>query len=889
MGFSFSCLVSLLLVIFFSRSQLLLAQLHDQITMSAISRDLGVPNWELNSSDYCSWSRVRCSANQSMVEFIDLSRLSLRGNLTLLSELKALKWLDLSYNNFRGPIPSSFGNLSELEFLDLSSNKLENSIPPEFGKLRNIKSLNLSNNLLTGSIPDEFQRLKKLHDLQISGNRLNGSIPFWVGNLTNLRVLTAYENELSGKIPENLGSFSQLQLLNLHSNQLEGSIPKSIFSVGKLETLVLTQNKLTGTIPESVGNCKGLSNIRIGDNFFIGSLPKSIGNISGLTYFEADFNNLSGEIISEFSLCSNLTLLNLASNGFTGTIPDELGNLTNLQELIVSGNSLFGEIPKSVLKCKNLNKLDLSSNRFNGSIPGDICNASRLQYMLLGENFIRGELPHEIGDCTKMLELQMGSNYLTGAIPPEIGRIKNLQIALNLSFNHLHGPLPSELGKLDKLVSLDVSNNQLSGFIPSALKGMLSLIEVNFSNNMLIGPIPIFVPFQKSSNTSFLGNKGLCGEPLSSSCRNLNDSANRSYHHKVSYRIILAVIGSGLAVFMTVTVVVVLFMMREKEEKASKTKGMVEEGANKPPQILAGNVFVENLKQAIDFDAVVKATLKDSNKVNIGTFSTVYKGEMPSGLILSVKRLKSMDRTIIQHQNKMIRELERLSKLCHDNLMRLIGYVIYEDVLLLLHQYLPNGSLAQFLHESKEKSEELDWSTRLSIAIGVAEGLAFLHHVAIIHLDISSCNVLLDAGFKPLVGEIEISKLLDPSRGTASISAVAGSFGYIPPEYAYTMQVTAPGNVYSYGVVLLEILTTRQPVDEAFGEGIDLVKWVHTAPSRGETPEQILDSKLSTVSFAWRKEMLAALKVALLCTDSTPAKRPKMKKVVEMLQEIRPN
>lgn len=181
--------------------------------------------------------------------------------------------------------------------------------------------------------------------------------------------------------------------------------------------------------------------------------------------------------------------------------------------------------------------------------------------------------------------------------------------------------------------------------------------------------------------------------------------------------------------------------------------------------------------------------------------------------------------------------------------------------------------------------------------------------------------MFLDSNLTPLVGEVEISKLLDPSRGTASISAVAGSFGYIPPgmyvytlhfvkaissfslslpfththmfcldlcvtEYAYTMQVTAPGNVYSYGVILLELLTTRLPVDEGFGEGVDLVKWVHAAPARGETPEQILDAELSTVSFGCRREMLATLRVALLCTDSTPAKRPKMKKVVEMLQEI---
>ncbi|KAL0334304.1 UNVERIFIED_CONTAM: Leucine-rich repeat receptor-like tyrosine-protein kinase PXC3 [Sesamum angustifolium] len=857
----FLSLLSILLFGLLSRSQLVITQLlNDQTTLVEIGKELKISGWNVNNSDYCTWPGVSCSSKNSSVERLDLSSHGLQGNLTLISELKSLKWLDLSFNNFHGIIPSAFGNLSELEFLDLSFNNFGGSIPLELARLRNLRALNLSNNLLMGVIPDELEGLEKLQDLQLFTNKLNGSIPLWVGNLTNLRVFTAYENELNGVIPDKLGLRSELQLLNLHSNQLEGSIPESIFTMEKLETLVLTQNRLTGYIPESIGKCKGLSSIRIGNNKLIGGIPREIGNISSLTYFEANNNNLSGEIVTEFSRCSNLSLLNLASNGFTGTIPLEFGLLSNLQELIVSGNSLFGDIPASILRSKTLNKFDLSNNRFNGTIPQSICTTTRLQYLLLGQNSIRGEIPHEIGNCTKLLELQLGNNFLTGSIPPEIGHIKNLQIALNLSSNHLRGHLPEELGRLDKLVSLDVSNNWLSGSIPSALRGMLSLIEVNFSNNHFTGPIPSFIPFQKSLNSSFLGNKGLCGEPLSISCAGLDDSSHDAYHHKVSYRIILAVIGSGLAVFASVTVVVLLFMMRERQEKAAKEAGITEDDISDDPVILAGNVFVENLRQAIDFEAVAKATLKDSNKLSTGTFSTVYRADMPSGMSLSVRKLKSMDRTILNHQSKMIRE------------------------------YFPNGTLYQYLHDSSKKPDyKPDWPTRLAIAIGVAEGLAFLHHVAIIHLDISSGNVLLDSNFNPLVGEVEISKLLDPSRGTASISAVAGSFGYIPPEYAYTMQVTAPGNVYSYGVVLLEILTTQLPVDEAFGEGIDLVKWVHTAPTRGETPEQILDARLSTVSFAWRKEMLAALKVALLCTDTTPAKRPKMKKVVEMLQEITQN
>ncbi|WCJ33471.1 Leucine-rich repeat protein kinase family protein [Euphorbia peplus] len=888
---AFLCLFYVLIVGFLSKSQLVIAQLNDQATVLAINKELKVPGWDdANSTNYCNWHGISCNLNHSFVERLVLSRLDLRGNVDLISNLNSLKQLDLSSNSFHTSIPSAFGNLSQLEFLDLSSNYFQGLIPKELGSLTNLKSLNLSNNKLVGEIPNELQGLRMLEEFQISSNSLNGSIPSWLGNFTNLRVFTAYENELGGEIPDNLGSVSELKLLNLHSNQLGGSIPRSIFAMGKLQVLVITQNRLTGEIPQLVGNCKGLSSIRIGNNELVGVIPKEIGNVSSLTYFEADDNHLSGEIISEFARCSNLTLLNLALNGFAGVIPPEIGKLVNLQELILSGNSLFGDIPESILGCKSLNKLDLSNNRFNGTIPSNICNMSRLQYLLLDQNSIKGEIPREIGNCVKLLLLQMGSNYLTGTIPPEISRIHNLQIALNLSYNHLHGSLPPELGKLDKLVSLDVSNNQLSGTIPQTFKGMLSLIEVNFSNNLLAGRVPTFVPFQKSPNSSFSGNKGLCGDPLSSLCGNSYGLGNDNYHHKVSYRIILAVIGSGLAVFISVTVIVLLFMMRERQEKAAKTAGFPDEATNEQPAIVAGHVFVENLRQAVDLDAVVKATLKDSNKLISGTFSTVYKAVMPSGMILSVRRLKSMDRTIIHHQSKMIRELERLSKLCHDNLVRPIGYVIYEDVALLVHDYLPNGTLSQLLHESSKQSEyKPDWPTRLSIAIGVAEGLAFLHHVAVIHLDISSGNALLDANFRPLIAEIEISKLLDPSRGTASISAVAGSFGYIPPEYAYTMQVTAPGNVYSYGVVLLEILTSRQPVEEDFGEGVDLVKWVHGAPVRGETPEQILDAKLSTVSFGWRKEMLAALKVALLCTDTTPAKRPKMKKVVEMLQEIKQN
>uniref|UniRef100_A0ACD5YVC1 Uncharacterized protein n=1 Tax=Avena sativa TaxID=4498 RepID=A0ACD5YVC1_AVESA len=863
----------------------------DETVMQALRRGLAPPDWETAAAaEHCSWRGVTCAGGA--VTAIELPRRGLRGDFSAAAGLRALARLDLSFNELAGAVPAALGALARLELLDLSMNRLSGPIPAALGGAVALKFLNLSNNALSGAIPDDLRGLKGLQEVQISGNNITGAIPGWLAGLPGLRVLSAYENKLSGPIPPGLGLSSKLQVLNLHSNVLDGSIPSSLFDLGNLQVLILTVNRLNGTIPDTIGRCHGLSNVRIGNNHLAGAIPASIGDASSLTYFEADSNQLSGAIPAQFARCANLTLLNLAYNRLAGEVPDMLGELRTLQELIISGNGLGGEFPRSILRCRNLSKLDLSYNSFRGDLPDTICNGSRLQFLVLDHNDFSGSIPHGIGGCSRLLELQLANNNLSGQIPAEMGKMKSLQIALNLSSNHLLGPLPRELGRLDKLVALDLSSNEISGEIPDDMRGMMSLIVVNLSNNRLRGAIPAFGPFQKSAGSSFSGNAKLCGDPLDVDCGPIYGSNYVSDHRKISYRAALLVAGSCVIIFSAVSLVVTLFMWRERQEKeADAKKAEAGEVVVEAPQVVASSVFIESLQQAIDFQSCVKATFKDANALRSGTFSTTYKAVMPSGMVMCVKKLKSVDRAVIHHQTKMIRELERLAHMNHPNLVRPIGYVIYEDVALLLQYHMPNGTLLQLLHNANigdgDENQKPDWPKLLSIAIDVAEGLAFLHQIATIHLDISSGNVFLDSHYSALLGEVEISKLLDPSKGTASISAVAGTFGYIPPEYAYSMQVTVPGNVYSFGVLLLEILTSKMPVDEEFGEGVDLVKWVHSAPERGETPEQIMDPRLSTVSFAWRRQMLAVLKVALLCTERAPAKRPKMKKVVEMLQEAK--
>ncbi|CAD6226143.1 unnamed protein product [Miscanthus lutarioriparius] len=863
----------------------------DAAAMQALRRALAPPGWG-SGADHCAWRGVTCSpAAAGAVTAIELPRRGLRGDFSAAAALRALARLDLSANSLSGALPPALGALARLEFLDLSMNALTGAVPAALAGASGLRFLNLSNNALSGGIPDELRALRALQELQISGNNLTGALPGWLAGLQALRVLSAYENALSGPIPPGLGLSSELQVLNLHSNALEGSIPGSLFERGNLQVLILTLNRLNGTIPDAIGRCRGLSNVRIGDNLLSGAIPASVGDATSLTYFEANTNDLSGGIPTQFARCANLTLLNLANNRLAGEVPDVLGELRSLQELIVSGNGLGGEFPRSILRCRNLSKLDLSYNAFRGDLPENICNGSRMQFLLLDHNEFSGGIPAGIGGCTRLLELQLGNNNLSGEIPAEIGKVKSLQIALNLSFNHFTGPLPHELGRLDKLVMLDLSSNEISSQIPGDMRGMLSLIEVNLSNNRLSGAIPVFGPFQKSAASSFSGNAKLCGDPLNVDCGSIYGSNYGMDHRGISYRVALAVVGSCVLIFSLVSLVVALFMWRERQEKEEEAKkAEAGEVVVAAPQVGASAVFIESLQQAIDFQSCMKATFKDANEVSNGTFSTIYKAVMPSGMVVCVKKLKSVDHAVIHQQEKMVRELERFAHINHKNLVRPIGFVIYDDVALLLHHHMPNGTLLQLLHNGGDtdgEKQKPDWPRLLSIAIDVAEGLAFLHQVATIHLDICSGNVFLDSHYNALLGEVEISKLLDPSKGTASISTVAGSFGYIPPEYAYTMQVTVPGNVYSYGVVLLEILTSKLPVDEVFDEGVDLVKWVHAAPARGETPEQIMDPRLSTVSFAWRRQMLAVLKVAMLCTERAPAKRPRMKKVVEMLQEAK--
>ncbi|MCO5585785.1 hypothetical protein L7F22_039721 [Adiantum nelumboides] len=857
-------------------------------------------SWNTSDGNPCNWQGIHCNevnvinitlsgmhlkgilpptiGQLQSLYMLDLSKNSLSGEIpSNLSSWKSLSKLNLSGNRLSGLIPKDLYKLSTLQWLDLSGNSINGSIPRTLGSLSRLVHLDLAYNELTGTIPDALGNLSVLEFLSLSQNALVGHIPQAFTNLTHMQTLSAYQNNLMGPLPP--FNWTSLQWVNLASNNLSGNFPSNICSSGALQVLILSNNAFSGTLPENLGACGALTNFRIGHNALKGALPTTLGKLESLVYLDASQNRLTGSIPTGLSGCKSLALLNFASNTLVGNLPSDLVNVSTLQELHLANNGFQGIIPNGLSQLKLLNVLDLSKNNLEGGLPSDLCNSSKLVYLRLQENLLSGNIPTNIGNCQQLLELQLSDNNFDGTIPSTIGSLINLQVSLNLSTNHLTGSIPSTIGTLSKLVALDLSHNGLSGQIPSLIN-MVSLVSWDFSNNFLSGPIPQVGSILNSSSSdyasSYAHNSDLCGGPLPS-C----DADESRAEPKVSS--FWQVAGVSVA---SISIVLLIFSSVTFAVRYTRRASV---SIDPTPAQLVTHVFMPHLLQAVNFVSVKEALQAEGNLISSNHFSTMYKAIMPSGLILAAKKFQSAEKGLVFHYKKLAFDLDKLWRLSHENVMQPIGYLMQDNLAVILYDFVPVCSLGQRLHKSPERSS-LSWSMRHQVAIGAAQGLVFLHHSCqppMVHMDVNSYNIFLGHHFEVKVGDIEVAKLLDPTKNIGSVSAVAGSFGYIAPEYAFTMQVTLQSNVYSFGVILLELLTGRLPVEEGFGDGVDLVRWVHGASARGDTREQILDARISTESFAARQEMLAILKIALLCTDASPIKRPRMKKVLELLLEAK--
>ncbi|KAL1347906.1 uncharacterized protein [Arachis hypogaea] len=833
------------------------------------------------------------------LEVLDAYDNMFNGSLPLgVTNLHSLKYLSFGGNYFNGSIPSSYGTLFQLNYLSLAGNDLRGFIPIELGNLTNLTQLFLGYyNQFDGGIPKEFGRLTNLVHLDLANCGLQGPVPAELGNLNKLDTLFLQTNQLSGTIPPQLGNLSSLKSLDLSNNELTGEIPFEFQGLKELTLLNLFINRLHGEIPSFIAEMPNLQVLKLWQNNFTGSIPSRLGQNGKLTELDLSTNKLTGLVPRSLCFGKKLKILILLNNFLFGSLPNDLGECYTLERVRLGQNYLTGSIPNgflylpqlSLLELQNnylsgflprstdapsskLGQLNLSNNRLSGTLPPSIEKFPDLEILLLHGNRFSGEIPPDIGKLKSVLKMDLSVNNFSGTIPPEIGKL-SLLTYLDLSQNQLSGPIPIQVSQIHILNYLNVSWNHLNQSLPKELGSLKGLTSADFSHNNFSGSIPELGQFSVFNSTSFEGNPELCGYDMNP-CNNSSSSVSQSHVKANSksgvpgkYKLLfaLALLGCSL-VFATLAII--------KSRKSRR-------GANS---------WKLTAFQKLEYGSEdIIGCIKESNVIGRGGAGVVYGGTMPNGEQVAVKKLLGINKGC-SHDNGLSAEIKTLGRIRHRYIVRLLAFCSNKEDNLLVYEYMPNGTLGEVLHG--KRGEFLGWETRLKIAIEAAKGLCYLHHDCsplIIHRDVKSNNILLNSHFEAHVADFGLAKFLHDSAASQCMSSIAGSYGYIAPEYAYTLKVDEKSDVYSFGVVLLELLTGRRPVGGDFGEeGLDIVQWTKLQTNwNKEKVVKILDERLNQHNKIPMEEAMQVFFVAMLCVQEQSVERPTMREVVDMLAQAK--
>ncbi|WRX19322.1 Serine-threonine/tyrosine-protein kinase [Theobroma cacao] len=882
--------------------------------------------------------------NCQNLKMLMLSFNSLSGSLP--EELSNLPILTFSAekNQLSGPLPPWLGKWNQVESLLLSSNRFSGNIPPQIGNCSMLKHLSLSNNMLAGWIPRELCNAESLLEIDLDGNNLSGSIENVFVKCRNLTQLVLVNNHINGSIPEYLSELP-LMVIDLDSNNFTGSIPVSLWSSTNLMEFSAGNNMLEGSLPVEIGNAVILETLVLSNNHLTGSIPKEIGNLTALSVLNLNSNFLQGHIPVEIGDCTALTTLDLGNNNFSGSIPVELADLDQLQCLVLSHNNLSGSIaskPSSYFHQANMPDLsfvqhhgvfDLSNNRLSGPIPEELGNCvlsgvvpasfgnlNELTHLDLSHNELAGELPSSLSQMLNLVGIYVQQNRLSGTLdnlfpislawkiedmnfsnnifdgnlPQSLGNLSYLTY-LDLHGNKFTGEIPSEIGNLMQLEYFDASGNRLSGQIPENLCGLFGLFYLNLAENRLGGPVPRNGICQNLSRIFLAGNNDLCGRIMGLECQVRSFDRSSLLN---AWGLAGVVAGSVFIIFTSA------FALRRWITRSSQHSDPEEIEESKLSSFMDQNLYFlssSRSKEPLSINIamfeqpLLKLTLADilegtnhfckTNIIGDGGFGTVYKATLPSGKTVAVKKL-SQAKT--QGHREFIAEMETLGKVKHQNLVPLLGYCSLGEEKLLVYEYMVNGSLDLWLRNRSGALDALDWSKRFKIAMGAARGLAFLHHgfiPHIIHRDIKASNILLSEDFEAKVADFGLARLISACETHVSTD-IAGTFGYIPPEYGQSGRSTTKGDVYSFGVILLELVTGKEPTGPDFKEieGGNLVGWASKKIKKGQAAD-VLDAMVLNADS--KQMMLQALSIAAVCLSDNPANRPTMLHVLKLLKGIK--
>ncbi|GMI80289.1 INFLORESCENCE AND ROOT APICES RECEPTOR KINASE [Hibiscus trionum] len=846
-------------------------------------------------------------AKLESLRIIDLSENSLSGFIPddFFKQCGSLRSISLARNRFSGKIPGSLGSCATLAAVNLSWNQFSGTLPGGVWGLSGLRSLDLSANLLEGEIPAGIEGLNNLRSIDLSKNRFTGHVPDGIGSCLLLRSIDLSMNLLSGSVPHTIRNLSLCSYLNLSMNSFVGEVPGWIGELKSLEALDFSVNNFSGQVPESITNLKLLKVLNFSANGITGSLPASMGRNVNLLVLDFSQNSMTGDLpgwifksgvsqvsLSEYKLGAKLSniisalpgaslqkiqVLDLSHNSFSGEITNGIGALSSLQFLNLSRNSLIGPVPGTVGELKALEVLDLSHNLLNGSIPVEVGGASSLKELRLNANFLGGKIPTSIGTAFSLTTLIISQNNLSGPIPAEIGKLNNLE-NVDLSFNKLAGTLPKQLANLPHLLSFNISHNNLQGELPAG----------GFFNTI--------------SPTSVSGNPSLCGAAVNKSCPavlpkpivlNPNSSSDSisgelptTVGHKRIILSISALIAIGAAAVIVVGVIsITVLNLRVRSSTSRSAVALPLSGGDeysRSPTTDANSGKLVMFSGEPDFSTGAHALFTKDCELGRGGFGAVYRTVLQGGRSVAIKKLTVS--SLVKSQDEFEREVKKLGKIRHPNLVALEGYYWTPSLQLLIYESVSGGSLYKHLHEGSG-GNHLSWNDRFNIVLGTAKSLAHLHQTNIIHYNIKSSNVLIDGSGEPKLGDFGLARLLPMLDRYVLSSKIQSALGYMAPEFACrTVKINEKCDVYGFGVLVLEVVTGKRPVEYMEDDVVVLCDMVRGALEEGRV-EECVDQRLQGKFPA--EEAIPMMKLGLICTSQVPSNRPEMGEVVNILELIR--
>ncbi|KAG2293836.1 hypothetical protein Bca52824_040505 [Brassica carinata] len=678
-------------------------------------------------------------------------------------------------------------------------------------------------------------------------------------NLTSLAYFNASGFSLPGSLPDWFGvSLKSLRVLDLSSCSVTGIIPVTLGNLATLRSLNLSCNGLTGSVPSSFGGLLSISEIDLSANYLTGPITPGVGLLSKLMY------------------------LNLSSNSFSSSIPPELGDLVDLVVLDLSINSLSGSVPKELGKLTNLRKMVISDNLLSGALPADWFGAnSKLESLVLRENGFSGNIPDAYWSLPMLKILDIARNNITGMLPNSSSGPNQIDaVVVDISSNTFYGELT---GILTRFSTMDLSGNFFEGKVPDYVLRANASVTSNCLQNEKT---------QKSSEdcSSFYSSKGLdfddFGRPNATSEKASSGISRRTV-------IILVAVGGGIGfilIFILSPILVALWI-RRRGNNDRPTKPVNE--ASQPPKGVSQTIDLSRLGNAFAFEQLLQATeeFSEANLIKHGHSGSLFRGFLDNGTQIVIKKINMKG----GKNEGYVSELEVLSKAGHhQRLVPFLGHCLEnESQKVLVYKYMRNGDLGSALfrksdNEGGDGLKSLDWITRLKIALGAAEGLAYLHHECsppLVHRDMQASSILLDDKFEVRLGSLSevyaqgdvyqsrISRLLRLPQSTEASSSGAAN-------------ATCSYDVYCFGKVLLELVTGKLGISspdnaEAKAYMEEALRYIST--NEKELVTKILDSSLM-VDEDLLEEVWAMAIIAKSCLNPKPTRRPLMRHIVNALE-----